>query len=131
MVGLRFCISNGLQKRISISEMIGKTYTCLRSENEWNWSPSYAIENDKQIDRDDGEDTVAVEGRTFYYWIDGLIDPNIEHGKGLSESTDDQAPFSAESVIEMLAMSINNRCPTYCSVMKARAKAVITTLTTP
>lgn len=36
---------------LQASEMLGQgyTYTCLRSKDEWDWTPSYTVEDNKQV----------------------------------------------------------------------------------
>lgn len=72
------------------------THRGLGCKYEWDRTPTKGIEHDEQIDGDDCENTVSVQRSTLDDRVYRLVDANVEHGKGLSKSADDQAPFPAE-----------------------------------
>ena len=51
-----------------------RTYCTLRAQDEWDWTPSERVEDDKEVDADDRESRVTVKRLAFNDWVDSLVD---------------------------------------------------------
>jgi hypothetical protein len=51
-----------------------RTHCALRAQDEWNWSPSERVEDDKEVYADDCERRIAVKRLALDDWVDGLVD---------------------------------------------------------
>jgi hypothetical protein len=78
------------------NDQTSSTYSALRTQHERNRTPAKRIEHHEQVNAHNRKGGVAVKGLAWNDRVNGLINADVEHGKGLSGSADDERPFAAK-----------------------------------